>query len=341
MNTEQSDEDNEKSGRSNHVDYSAINKYDIIDRINEYFERSELKNLENYYSKREIEVNDLMFTLYEHTKAVDTLKLQMPIVKPPQVGKFIKKRDGGDELSGGSSTMSRRSNSSTSSRGFGGGGGFGGGFGLKPKFGAQKVSINIGGSEELNNSIMRRTVKSIDPKVKTIDPKISALKEDLTGSKVSKSHETVFSVDKKPSQPQNTQQTNQIPTNQLNKAKETISKEKASKPGIIATTKESNKFTSNAKKIVLTGGSNLPTSESIDKTKNSKPVVLKAPGNGPASIVKKSDLINKAKNNSTPSNQTSEAEQHKIFKFEPKKKQMSMLTGKVESNIIITYLLYR
>ncbi len=278
-----------------------INKDDLLDKINDYFQESELKNLESYYEKRIDEVNSLMFKLYDYTKEVETLKLQMPIIKPPQAGKFIKKMGGsGDTLYGGSSTMSRRSNSSSSSRSFGTRA-----FGAKPKFGAQKVSINIGGDldedNKMNSSIMRRGVKSTDSK-------LNALKHDLSGGAKSKIANPV----------------NPVLSSLQNRLKtETSSKERTNK--LIEAAKS--KALPNGKKIP-NGGSNLLTSESDKdvtppssalKTKSSKPIMISSnqkPTTHGAPL-KKSEIINKVKSNSSS---TVETENPKSFKFEPKKK---------------------
>jgi len=329
----ENDKDKENSKDQSHSEEEKeitrrpeINKDDLLNKLNNYFALSELKNLETYYAKRDEDINSIMFALYDHTKAVETIKFQMPIVKPTQVFKFIKKRD--DELSGGSSTMSRRSNSSTSSRKFGGG--FGTTKMPTTKFGAQKVSINIGG-DDLNNSTMRKTVS------KSIDPKLSSLKNNLIGgnnnnannvNNVSKSHENMFSADNKKNQLQ---------------AKLTASKEKQSKQievtkGLIDSAKNNNNIIKKLPTPRKNGnGSNLPTSESIDKesgskTKSAKPIIVK-----PNSLVKKSEIINKIKGNTNQivnTNTNANVENPKNFKFEPKKKQTSMLTGaKAESNI--------
>lgn len=294
----------------------SFDRDDLIEKIKKYFDESELRNLERYYEKKDTDVNYLMYTFYDCSKEVESLKLQMPIIKPPESGKFIKKRD--DDLYGGSSTMSRRSNSSTSSRSFGLGG-----FG-KGKFGAQKVSINIGGGlddDKLNSSVMRRGVKSIDPK-------LTSLKNDLTGTikGVSKSHDTVFSAEKKPP----------LQNKNSKEAKELINKEKVAKlnettKGIIEAAKIGlNKGIISQKKMAIGTSNtttNIPTSESIDKDSANKNI--KTLPNKPANVtikqktpLKKSEIITKIKSNSSSMN-TAETEQPKTFKFEPKKKQPS------------------
>lgn len=298
-----------------------ISKEDLASKIDQFFEDSELHNLELYYEKKVDDIDQIMFTLYEYTKEVESLKLQMPIIKPPEASKFIKKRD--DDLFGGSSTMSRRSNSSTTSRSFGNksfGKPMGGGFG------AQKASINISGLEEnskFNNSIMRRTTKSNDPK-------LSALKQDLAGTaKVSKSHETVFSAEKKPSVSNIKPTTNASKPNGPTKggiieaAKSGVKGVKKLTSGVVLSTNESMDKEAASKARLSTAPSISQTTNSNNATAVKLGSTIKAPLKAP---IKKSDILNKVKSNSS-SLATAETETPKNFKFEPKKKTPSGITG--------------
>ena len=339
------DSDRSNIDKSNNSDnkgvFPEINRNDLLDRIKRYFLNSELSNLEKYYENRETEVNDLMYKFYDITKEIEVVKLMMPILKPPQVEKFIKKRD--YELYGGSSTMSRRSNSSTSSRFFWGSGAFR----PKPKFGAQKVSINISGSLECDNSIIRKDSKSVDPK-------ISNLKKDLIGTtKVSKSIE-VFNSEQnnKTNNAANTNTTQNKLKTDLTNANKDKTKAEANIKGIIDAAKNNCVNKTLLKKESLIMKNNVQTSESIDKesankVKSSLTATAAKPTSStgvssansgsatkPKTPAKKTELINKVKSNSS-SVTTTETDRPKSFKFEPKKKQASLLNGKVESIIFI------
>jgi len=362
MNSEESEKSNndqsidkDKEDKETIVKKPEINKSDLLDKLEKYFEDSELTNLEKYYAKRDTEVESLMYSYYDHVKEVDAVKLLMPIIKPIQAGKFIKNRN--DNLFGGSSTMSRRSNSSSSSRSFGSNA-----MANKTKFGAQKVSINIGGSLDdkdlKNTSILRH---------KSIDPKISNLKKDLAGGpKVSKSSDVVTPsefINKNNSLLQNKVKPDLNNRKSVNtKDNKDTNNNNINKGGLIDAAKNNNVNNNNFNKgnIKKPGvSSNLPTntSESQDKESpnkaklgighsNNNPVKPTSTGGSGAKPVvvnnktpiKKSELINKVKSSSS-SAATTETERPKNFKFEPKKKQSSMVNGKVESKFInkLTY----
>ena len=311
----ESSSQNNSNSPGNIIKPPTFSKSDLKNYLDSYWGNSDISNLETYYSKRDSEINNLMYSIYDCTKDIETIKLAMPIAKPAGISKFIKKRESGnDSLFGGSSTMSRRSNSSMSS-------GFGAnkaGFMAKPKFGAQKVSINIDSSVNisgLNNSKIDTSM--VRRETKSIDPKLSTLKKDLT--KITKSNEVTTSV-------------------VVNKLKN-----ESIKNNVVIGSAEKNKVISkgivppNTKNSAINlNSSNFPTVESIDSNKN------KAPGSGSKPVVVKAQTPAKkpAVTNSksiTSSVTTTETERPKSFKFEPKKKQQSMLTGTVESILNFYY----